>query len=121
MTEHTPAFTQKVHFVAPDSAEEIFFLLQCKNVPAGSAVSFYAEPALPDGKEIALPMTVAPDSSAFTVGVTAEIPAGLNLTFYYSWYANGHGGHTLPGFTMSFNAVLGTTLGSDTVTANRYE
>lgn len=115
MTESTPAFTQKVSFVAPDSAEEINFLLKCENVPVGSAVSFYAEPALPDGKEIALPVTVVPDSSDFTVGVMQDIPAGFNLTFYYSWYPNGHDSHMLPGFSMSFNAVLFTTLGSDTV------
>lgn len=115
MTESSPAFTQKVCFVAPDSPGKITFSLDCKNVPAGSAVSFFAEPALPGGRKITLPVTIVPDSPDFIVGVTQDIPAGLNMTFYYSWYPNGHGSHTLPGFSITFNASLVTTLASDAV------
>ena len=111
MEDNAPTWTQAVSFISSATAEHTLFYLYCKNVPVGSAVSFYADNELPDGQKIDLPITPVMKSSSFQAGVSLLLPANFKTTMHYSWYSNGHA--PLPGFNIAMCAAIMVQAGED--------
>jgi hypothetical protein len=85
-------------YTLPYSAPStMHFTLNCKNMPAGSQVSFQFTTPTRD-QAITLPPTTIPIPQggkagdlvpSINIGVTAKVPANYQSQVYYQWYSNG--------------------------------
>jgi hypothetical protein len=100
---NSPTFTTSVQFSQGNEAGQMYFLLDCRNVPAGASVAFSAGTPGPTPLISLQKTTVPQNNGSWTVGMQSLVPANYATQISYSYWANGT--TPLPGFSLTLRAV----------------